>query len=1072
MQLGDVVAHLFISYATPDRAIAEEVATWLRDGGHEPFLAHDLREGIGVGEAWKQRLYAELRRVDAVIGVVTRSFLASEWCFAEVGIADSRGCRLMPLRAEANVVHPLMQELQDTDYHADPQHARDRVLQALRLLEGGEDPWREGDNPFPGLEPFTAARSRVFFGRLAEAREVSHRLRALGSTRGVLALVGPSGCGKSSLLHAGVIPVLAGDPAWLVVASLVPGRDPVPELARVLAITAHRLGLDWSASDVRSRLNAGPEGLRCVADDLLARNPGTQARWLLVVVDQAEELVTRTTPTAQQQFTQLLREAVAGAVRVVVAMRSEFLDDLRNLPTLAGVPIEASVLAPLEREALREVVEQPAQVARLRLDPGLATRLVADTGGGEALPLLAFILHQLAEGLPAGGTVSLSHYHDLGGVHGALTQHADAALAEAVRVSGLTEREVLAGLTHLVTVDENGRRARRRITLTSLPTPLRDALGVFVEHRLLLRDTTEGRVWLAMAHEALLTWWPPLNTATAEIIAALRAARAVEQAATEWINSGRAEYFLWGDQRLTATLATLGMTSDDSRDPAASSTIELDDQAREFLKATTQRVTATKERERHHRTRIIAVLSTLLLLTTAASILAFQQRSTAQTQRDTAIFNQITAQADRLRSTDVSLAAQLDLTAYRMHPTPDLRTTLITLDNATLSTPLTGHINWVVAAVFSPDGHTLATGSGDHTVRLWNVTDPTHPTALGSPLTGHTNYVNAVAFSPDGHTLATASDDHTARLWKIPYTLVTGHTNWVFAVAFSPDGHTLATGSGDHTVRLWNVRDPTHPTALGSPLTGHTNSVFAVAFSPDGHTLATGSADQTVRLWNVTDPTHPTALGSPLTGHTNWVTSVAFSPDGHTLATASYDQTVRLWNVTDPTHPSALGSPLTGHTTYVASVAFSPDGHTLATASYDHTVRLWNVTDPTHPTALGPPLTGHTDSVFAVAFSPDGHTLATASYDQTVRLWNVTDPTHPTALGSPLTGHTDRVTSVAFSPDGHTLATASLDHTVRLWEMNVDHAIQRICATTTNTLTPTTWNQYVSPDLPYHPPCP
>jgi hypothetical protein len=38
--------------------------------------------------------------------------------------------------------------------------------------------------------------------------------------------------------------------------------------------------------------------------------------------------------------------------------------------------------------------------------------------------------------------------------------------------------------------------------------------------------------------------------------------------------------------------------------------------------------------------------------------------------------------------------------------------------------------------------------------------------------------------------------------------------------------------------------------------------------------------------------------------------------------------------------------------------------------------------------------------------------------------------------------------------------------------MNVDQAIQRICATTTNTLTPTTWKQYVSPDLPYHPPCP
>jgi WD40 repeat protein len=158
---------------------------------------------------------------------------------------------------------------------------------------------------------------------------------------------------------------------------------------------------------------------------------------------------------------------------------------------------------------------------------------------------------------------------------------------------------------------------------------------------------------------------------------------------------------------------------------------------------------------------------------------------------------------------------------------------------------------------------------------------------------------------------------------------------------------------------------------------------------------------------------------------------------------------------------------------WVVSLAFSSDGHTLASASSpangsSSTVQLWDVTDPAHARPLGQPQTG-SGYVDSLAFSPDGHTLASSDYGGTVQMWDVADPAHPRPLGQPPTGGGSAVDSVAFSPDGHTLATGSLDGTTRLWNLNVQYAIQRICATARG-LTLRQWNQYI-PQLRYQPSC-
>ena len=153
-------------------------------------------------------------------------------------------------------------------------------------------------------------------------------------------------------------------------------------------------------------------------------------------------------------------------------------------------------------------------------------------------------------------------------------------------------------------------------------------------------------------------------------------------------------------------------------------------------------------------------------------------------------------------------------------------------------------------------------------------------------LTGHTDRVESVSFSPDGQTLASGSVDETIRLWDVGTGRVirtlTGHTDAVWSLSFSPDGQTLASGSVDETIRLWDVGTG----RVIRTLTGHTARVVSVSFSPDGQTLASGSEDGTTRLWDVGTG----CVIRTLTGHTAVGGNVSFSPDGLTLASGSRDR--------------------------------------------------------------------------------------------------------------------------------------------------------------------------------------
>lgn len=106
------MARVFLSHASEDQRPTDDVQEWLLDGDHEVFLDRDLRNGIALGEEWEERLHERLRWADAVVCVVTSAYISSLWCTAEVGIARSRGCRLLPVLAESGARHPLLASLQ------------------------------------------------------------------------------------------------------------------------------------------------------------------------------------------------------------------------------------------------------------------------------------------------------------------------------------------------------------------------------------------------------------------------------------------------------------------------------------------------------------------------------------------------------------------------------------------------------------------------------------------------------------------------------------------------------------------------------------------------------------------------------------------------------------------------------------------------------------------------------------------------------------------------------------------------------------------------------------------------
>ncbi|MGY1692012.1 nSTAND1 domain-containing NTPase [Geodermatophilus sp. SYSU D01105] len=796
------MAKVFVSHSSRDSVQACTVRGWLADDGHEVFLDQGVRDGIVVGEEWERRLYERLRWADAVVCVLTSAYVASAWCTAEVGIARARGSRILPVGAESGVRHPLLGTLQQVDLDSDPATARAKLSEALRGVDAiGGLGWPDDRSPYPGLRPFDTDLHRVFFGRGHETEQLAALLRspAQQAEATVLLVVGPSGCGKSSLVRAGLLPVVAAEPDWWTVPPMIPASDPFAALARELATTARQVGLDWTVTDVRDRL--AHRGLAELADDLLLATPGRRRRHLLVVVDQFEELVTLAPPEERAAFARLLRCALPGPARVVATLRPEFLDRLLVDESLSALPTQVYTLRPLHRDAIRSVVVEPAAVAGIAVDDDLVTRLVADTDSGDALPLLAYTLAELARGIGRGGRLLGSRYDELGGVQGALRRQADAALAEAVRDGGRTEEQVIRQLLSLVTVDEQDRPTRRRVAAEELPGSAGIELEPFVRRRLLTSDTEDGRPVLGVAHEAFLSAWPPLARAISGAAGGLRARARVEPAAATWHEDGRPPVQLWERGQLAAAVTDTGARYEAARRTAAggpagwrtvrrwlpgqrsltTDRVDLTATARAFLDASIRR-------DRIRRRRAVAILSVLLVLALTAAGVAFVQQRIASQRETVATARQLAATAVAELDTDLQLAQLLAAEAHRIFPDPQTQSALF--DAVTASPRLVQYLDAgseVSVLNGAGGGNAAVAGTEDGHLLSWDLS-----TGASERIRMGDRPVTSVAVNQDGSRVIGA-DGQTAVVWDVrtgQHSVVA--TGLARSVGVSPSGQRAA----------------------------------------------------------------------------------------------------------------------------------------------------------------------------------------------------------------------------------------------------------------------------------------
>lgn len=429
-------------------------------------------------------------------------------------------------------------------------------------------------SPFPGLRAFGPDDAPIFWGR---GREVDALISRLSEGRFV-GIVGASGSGKSSVMAAGLIPrlrinAIEGSKDWFII-QMKPGEgkdkdglvDPFASVYEALLETFEELRPKTALLASRQKREFTEElreNRRALAETCthLLRNAVEWAE-IILMIDQFEELFTLVRDSHRAAFVEMIVEALSvQRLRIVVTLRADFYHRCVEWGSLARL-LESGTfpLSAPKRDALREMIERPAERAGLLFEKGLPLRILDDTGDEPGnLALMAYTLDELYHACKDAGQLTHEAYENLGGVQGAIGERAEVAFGSLSSESQATLPFVF---RELVEVDERGIATRRRAFLDEVIRNDNAATGFLIDTltqaRLLVQSRGENdRPVLEVAHEALLRSWPRLSTWIADTQDDLRLLHQFREAAKEWEDNEFNTAFLWPDERLRAVYAMI-----------------------------------------------------------------------------------------------------------------------------------------------------------------------------------------------------------------------------------------------------------------------------------------------------------------------------------------------------------------------------------------------------------------------------------------------------------------------------------------------------------------------------------